>query len=163
MAYTDLAGVKARAGVLSPAWGAATLPSNTDVTGFITETAAQIDAAIAALGFTTPVAAPAATALKSLNEAGTLVKAIPATFPSGEGPAAADALLEAVTKEWEQFWSGPEKSAAVVLLTSTVSSGEQGASSFWTSEPDYPTAGDVNEMLNNPQVAAPLFARGQKL
>jgi hypothetical protein len=48
VAYADLAAVKARAGALARAWSDTSTPANSDIAGFLDDTAAEIDALLEA-------------------------------------------------------------------------------------------------------------------
>lgn len=153
MAYADLPAVKGRAGRLSSAWGEHTKPSNTDITGFLTDVAAEIDGLISGRGLSPPEAGSAgALALRGLNADGALLLALEATFPESEGPAAAEDEIRRVRKRYEKGWDAlvEGKHAAVTLLESTGAG--PSASSAWTGR-----SAEIEPEL------APAWRRGQTL
>lgn len=141
MPYATVAHVKARAGFLSDAWGEETKPSTTDVAGFLADVSGEIDAAIEGLGFSPPEEGSVpATALRGLNADGALLLALDATFPAGEGPAAATALQEAVRERYNLAWAAllSGKLAAVAAIEATTGdSTVPSATDFWEENPDY--------------------------
>jgi hypothetical protein len=163
VAYADLAAVKARAGRLAAAWAASTTPSDGDVTGFLADTAAEIDALLAARGLTTPATGAAASALRGLNADGALALALTATWPGDDGPSSAKDARADARSRWEQGIRAlaEGRHPAVALLES--SSSAPAASDFWSDEPTYGQDVTAAERaLRNPFLA-PEFERGQAL
>ncbi len=167
MPYAEFAHVKARAGYLSGAWDEQSKPSDTDVTGFLSDIAGEIDAAIIGLGIAAPTeGSAAAKALLGMNADGALMLALDATFPAGEGPSAATELQSRLAsrydKAWERLLSG--KHPATTAPEATDEGGnDQGASSFWTENPEYGLLGvssEADPAYPNPAID-PVVVRGQ--
>src|SRR4051794_14435327 len=97
MSYADRDDVLARAGRLQDAWQTSTQPSLGDLDTFLDQTAAEVDALIAARGFATPVEDPiAVAALKGVNADRALLLALRATWPGGSGPTGVADLIRDV-------------------------------------------------------------------
>jgi hypothetical protein len=131
--YADVDDVLARAGVLAPAWDDSTTPGTAEIEAFLRQTAGEIDAGIAGLGYATPIDDPVAVeALKGYNADKALLLAIDATWP---GSSARDdiadfrtALAARVNAADQALAEG--KLVAVLVLRS----GDQmdtGAANFW--------------------------------
>lgn len=139
-AYADLAAVKARAGVLANSWSAATTPSNTDISGFLDDVAAEIDALLTARGYTPPVAGSAAAkALKGINADGALVLALEATFPEGSGPSSAGKPLDEARARYENAYDALLDGSLPALALLASSGAAPSASNFFSNEPEYGT------------------------
>lgn len=174
MAYADLAAVKARAGALSRAWTANSTPSNADITTFLDDVAAELDAYLTARGLAPPApGSAAANALRNVNAYGALVMALEATYPEGAGPASASKEIDDARKQYDKAVEAiiAGKHPAVGLLEATTASAPS-ASSLWSKEPGYglplgvPTQpaqypGQPVEDLN--PFLAPQIGRGQSL
>lgn len=167
MAYAVLSDVQARAGALSAAWTAGSKPSTGDITGFLTNVAAEIDGYLGARDLGTPATGPAAAALVGVNADGALILALEATFPEGQGVASAGKTLDDARARYDaamQELLDGTHSAVVLLEAGNVQSR---ASSFWENEPLYgifpfdpsldPLSPDANPNT------APSVARGQSL
>lgn len=143
--YASIPHVKARAGHLSRAWGESTEVKDADIGIFLQGVADEIDAAIVGLGVSVPAAdSTAAKALAGPNADGALILALDATFPSGEGPAAATALQEAARARYTAFWTALMAGRHPATTAPTAEAGETfpgGASDFWTENPYYGIAG----------------------
>lgn len=164
MAYADLAAVKGRAGALSNAWGAATKPSDGDITGFLTDISSEIDALIAARGYTLPLAgSPAALALKGVNADGALVLALEATFPEGSGPASAGKTLDDARDRYTAAYNALLAGTLPALALLESGAGAPSASSFWSNEGDsFGTTSTVDARDKNPFTSAGPIGRGQR-
>jgi hypothetical protein len=102
VAYAALGDVQARAGALSGAWTANSKPSTGDITTFLDDVAAEIDAALAGRGLAiTDPASPAGKALKNVNALGALVLALQATYPEGSGPSSASKAIDDARGEFD--------------------------------------------------------------
>jgi len=164
--YAAVAHVKARAGHLARAWGESTEPSDADIEGFLADVAGEIDAALAGLGFSLPLSATSAVALRGMNADGALLLALDATWPSGEGPSAATELQKAVRSRYEKSWDrlldGKHPATTAVEIESDPA---LAATDFWQENPDYglpgsgwfPPERDPNAALD------PAVLRGMRL
>lgn len=165
MPYATVAHVKARAGFLAEAWGESTDVSDGDVAIFLQGISDEIDAAIIGRGLALPAGdSISAKALVGLNADGALLLALDATFPAGEGPAAATELQDRARKRYEAAWKAllDGKHPAT---TAPIASGETGGSEsdFWTENPDYGRLGyasPAEPVLPNPALD-PAVTRGQ--
>jgi hypothetical protein len=165
--YAALAHVKARAGFLAEAWGEATDVSDADIAIFIQGIADEIDAAISGLGYDVPEAdSLSAKALVGLNADGALLLALDATFPAGEGPAAATELQKAVRARYNLAWlallGGTHPATTVVVGTGAVAGTE---SDFWANNPDYgrPGYSSPADPAYPSQYLDPVVGRGDPL
>lgn len=161
MPYAAVAHLKARAGYLAEAWGEQTDVSDADLAIFIQDVAAEIDAAIVGLGVDIPASgSTSAKALVGLNADGALLLALDATFPAGEGPAAATELQRSVRERYnvamKRLLDGDHPATTVVTSGAT---GSPSASDFWSNEPDYGRP-EVEPVNPNPALD-PAVARGQ--
>lgn len=165
MAYAAVAHVKARAGFLAEAWGETTDVSVTDIQIFLQGVADEIDAAITGLGVSLPAAdSLSAKALVGLNADGALLLALDATFPAGEGPAAATELQKSVQRRYEASWKALVEGKHPAT-TAPVVSGETGGteSDFWSNNPDYGRRGvqsPADPACPNPSLD-PVVGRGE--
>jgi hypothetical protein len=163
VAYAEISDVKGRGGRLSPAWSASSTPADFDLQRFIDDVAGEIDAVVQGAGFTAPATGLAASALRGLNADGALLLALQATFPAGEGPAAAQEILRATEERyrasWERLIAGTHP--AIIVLETDVGVGVLNASSFWTDEPDYGQEPYEERLEINPWLQ-PEFERGMK-
>lgn len=153
MAYAEVADVRARAGVLSPAFNQGFV-AEAEIERFLDDAAGEIDARVATAGFATPLTDVVATnALRALNADGALVVAIAAKWPDGND--GAKTLLERASKRWEAGLEALASGEATVLeyLSSLVSS--PGSTDFWTENPGYGRVGDpsVDPLTTNPYLA----------
>ena len=89
MAYCEIADVQAL-NPTRPTYSAGTKPTATQVEGYITDIAAEIDTALKARGLNTPVTAPTdfVAHLKQMNALGAAALADSAMFPEAMGPGA---------------------------------------------------------------------------
>jgi hypothetical protein len=162
--YATVAHVKARAGFLAEAWGEATDVSDADIGIFLGNIADELDAAITGLGQTPPTdGSTAALALVGMNADGALLLALDATFPAGEGPAAATALQESVSKRYEKAWERllDKKHPATTAPEASGETPEE--SDFWSNNPEYGLPGIVSPAdpaQPNPAID-PAVVRGQ--
>ena len=138
MAYAELADLKARAGRLAGAWDESTSPSDTDLRGFLDATAGEIDAAVAARGFPTPVSdVTAAKGLLNVNADMALLLALRATWPGGSGPTQVRELISDVEARVADYRKGLVDGTLMTLLLLAAQSGaemEGGSADFWTTE-----------------------------
>jgi hypothetical protein len=139
MAYAEVAHMRARAGYLADAWTEESRPSTTDLSVFLEDVAAELNAAIGGLGLDVPDAgSPAALALRGMNADGALLLALDATFPAGEGPEAATALQAAIRARYDAAWALlREGKLAAVAAISADDPEALFATDFWTENPDY--------------------------
>lgn len=164
MAYADLSAVKARAGALARAWSDTSTPTNSDIAGFLDDTAAEIDALLEARGLTPPASGTAAaTALRGLNASAALVIALEATYPDSSGLASASALigeLRADVTTWsKELLDGTHP--AIALLSSGSSAPH--AANFWEQEGDsFGTLSCPDARDRNPFTSAGPIGRGQR-
>jgi hypothetical protein len=135
MAYATRDDVTARAGRLQDAWGPTTQPSLGDLDTFLTQTAAEIDAFVAARGFATPVTDPVASAaLVGINADRALLLALRATWPGGSGPAAVSDLIrdvEARVAAYDAAVASGDLPALLLLASTAAAAVEGGADNFW--------------------------------
>lgn len=138
MSYADREDVLARAGALQDAWGQQTQPSLGDIDGYLAQTAAELDALIAARGFATPVEDPiAAPALAGVNADRALLLALRATWPGGSGPQAVSDLIrdvEARVTAYDQAIASGDLPALLYLASTAAAAVEGGAADFWTTD-----------------------------
>ncbi|MGH8984920.1 MAG: hypothetical protein ACRDY6_13740 [Acidimicrobiia bacterium] len=154
--------MKGRAGRVSSPWtpGSASRPNEEDVTEFLVQVAAEMDALIASLGHTVPATGAAAEALKGTNIDGALVLALEAQFPGGV-PSELERLYNGAAKRYDRALGLLDKGkhAALALLESTPS--DPSASTLWSEEPEY---GQTVERESDRNVnLRPSVFRGQKL
>lgn len=102
MAYAVIAGVQA----LNPkrTYGASTTPTTTQVEGFITDIAAELDTVMAGRGLGVPVTTPAEflAYVTHLNELGAAALAERAMFPEQSGAG----MTASGTELWRQYQAG---------------------------------------------------------
>ncbi len=164
MAYATSAQVKARAGRLASPWGSVGVyPADADLTTWLGEKAAEIDAVLAARGYTVPATGAASLALESLNAAGALWVALDAAFPEDTGARGDSqsglAVRAAAYTEWSTGIAAliAGTHPAVLLLASASSdAGPLAASCLASSEPDYDA--QTGAYADNPSFA-PALAR----
>lgn len=142
MAYAERDDVTARAGVLQDAFTASSQPSLGDLDTFLTQTAAELDAKIASLGFGVPITDPtAAAALVGVNADKALLLALRARWPGGSGPTQVSDLIrdvEARVSAYNQALAEGNLAALLYLASTDAAAAEGGASNFWTKEgPEY--------------------------
>lgn len=167
MPYAEVAHVKARAGFIGGAWTEQSEPALADVAVFVQQVADELDGAITGLGFTVPTAGSiGAKSLAGMNADGALLLALDATFPAGEGPAAATALQEAVRARYEAAWTlllAGNHPATTAPGSTDEGDLADGATSFWTENPYYGLPGyasDADPEVVNPAID-PMPTRGQ--
>jgi hypothetical protein len=121
---------------LQDAWTEASQPSMADITQFLADAAAELDAVIAAHGFETPVTdAKAKAALVQANADMALLLALRATWPGGGGPAAVSDLIrdvEARVGGYQSALLAGDVPALLYLASTAGATAEGGASDFWT-------------------------------
>lgn len=164
MAYASLSDLKGRAGPISQKWTATSHPSNEELNAMLEADAAELDAILSARGFVTPLDGIAADAARNINADLTLLKAIPATFPAGEGPNAASALIESIRERVSGLWASLlDGTHPLIIFLGEITTTHEHArtTSFWTNEPLYPTWGDWEAAQRQP-LQAPEFAKGMK-
>ena len=167
MPYAAVEHVRARAGFLSGAWGEQTDVTNADLGVFVQQVADELNGAITGLGFTIPAEdSVAAKSLAGMNADGALLLALDATFPAGEGPAAATALQEAVRARYDAAWTlllAGNHPATTAPGATDEGDLADGAVSFWTENPYYGLPGYSSEA--DPEVVNPYLdpmpTRGQ--
>lgn len=133
-AYAQLEDVKSRAGSLAVAFGENTDPALQDIETWLADVAAEIDAAVAGLGFDVPVEnETAARALLGLNADGALILALEGRWPEEEGNRAASALLKAVRARFDRNWLAllDGKHPAITALTAGGEAAIPSAGSTW--------------------------------
>jgi hypothetical protein len=168
VAYAALGDVQARAGALSGAWTANSKPSTGDITTFLDDVAAEIDAALAGRGLAiTDPASPAGKALKNVNALGALVLALQATYPEGSGPSSASKAIDDARGEFDGLMASIMDGTHPAVRSLEAGTATTRATSFWEQEPYYgefpfdprldPLSPDANPNT------APAFARGQSL
>lgn len=164
MAYADLAALKARAGALANAWTATSNPDDDQVSGFLDDVAAEIDALLVARGATPPVAGTAgAGALRNINADGALLLALEATYPEGSGPSSASSLIDTVRARWEEARGELLAGTLPALALLESASSAPHASSFWENEGDSFGQSSVQDSRDrNPFVSAGPVGRGER-
>ncbi len=163
MAYADAGDVKARAGRLQAAWGSSTTPSDTDLAGFLTDTAAEIDAVLAGRGLAAPATGGAAAALLGLNADAALVLALEATFPDEEGPGSAKGILAAARARAAAGMQALAEGTHPATRLLEAAADAPAASDFWSDEPTYGQDVTAAERLALNPYLQPEFERGQAL
>ena len=173
MAYADLAKVKSRAGILADAWGAAgtTTVDDSDLTSYLADASAEIDAAFGTLGIAVPATDPVAlAALEPLAADMALLTAIDATWPGGRGGDDVAEMRDRLNRKLERFWTAvadPKRRPAVVTYLLGLLDAEEGsaAGSFWTDEADYgmPWGTRTAEEWSLPASQLPEFSKGMRL
>lgn len=163
MAYADAGDVKARAGRLQAAWGAATTPSDTQLDGFCTDVAAEIDALLTGRGLTAPATGGAAAALKGLNADGALVLALEATFPDEDGPGSAKGILQAARARAAAGMQALAEGRHPAARLLEASGDAPAASDFWSDEPTYGQDVTAAERAALNPYLQPEFERGMRL
>lgn len=136
-AYAGVEDVVARAGVLGDAWDDSTSPGFAEIQRFLDDTASEIDAAIyAASGLTVPtedtIARPA---LRGYNADKALVLAIDATWPGSSSRDDVADLRDAIAARIlaaDEALAAGTLAALMVLLSSSATDAETGASDFWS-------------------------------
>lgn len=168
MAYAEVAHMRARAGYLADAWTEESRPSTTDLAVFLSDVSSEIDAALTGLGLDPPDAdTTGALALRGINADGALLLALDATFPAGEGPAAATELQKAIRARYDTSWALllAGKLAAVVAIQAGTPD-VLAASDFWSRNPTYGTEPwpDPEDPYKSPNPALdPAVYRGMSL
>lgn len=136
MAYATISDLKARAGALSVAWGSDTAPGDGDLERFIDQTAAELDAAIGALGYSLPISDTLAIdALVGVNADMALLLGIDATWPGSSGDVhdlreqVADRVLA-----YRDSITNNSLSALLYLGQTASAQAESGASNYWSKD-----------------------------
>ncbi len=164
MAYAQVADLKARAGRLAPSWTRDSVPGDADLEKFLAYESALVDAALLSRGYALPAAGTAAAhALQGVVADGALLLALAGTFPSNEGPAAAQELVRTVTARYDHTWgliNGGTHS--VVMLLESTDPDQPGASNFWDTEPGYGQIDPAERASINPYLQ-PEAERGMRL
>lgn len=164
MAYADLASLKARAGALANAWTATSNPDDEQVSGFLDDVAAEIDALLVARGATPPPDGTAgADALRNINADGALLLALEATYPEGSGPSSASALIDTVRARFDQARGELLDGTLPALALLESASSAPHASSFWANESDsFGTTSVQDSRDTNRYVSAGPVGRGER-
>lgn len=159
MPYAEVADVRARAGVVAPAFNGPNL-GDAELQRFIDDAASQIDAAVAALGIALPIVDTVVTgALRELNACGALCAAIPAKFPAGEQNDQVATLYKRCYGVWDGAMnpmSGSIVNGTLVAIKVLLSGQPTlGASDFWSRNADYglPWSGWDRPDIHNPYLA----------
>lgn len=169
MAYAALTDVQARAGALAGAWTTTSNPSTSQITGFLDDIAAEIDAALAGRGLAiTDPASTAALALKNVNAVGALILALQATYPEGSGPSSASKAITDAKADYDALFAAIIDGSHPAVQALEAGDVEHRASSFWSEEPLYGVFASDPDMLSvfspdaNPSTR-PTIQRGASL
>jgi hypothetical protein len=157
MAYAELADLRARAGKVGVAWDLDTLPGDPDLDRLLDMAASEIDALLAARGYTVPLTdVTAQEALRSLNTAGALLKALGATMPADTTAADVRELRRDARTEWNDGLKAlATGEAGVVAYLESLAGSPPGASDFWDENPEY---GQPGTPFTDPGVTNPYLA-----
>lgn len=165
MAYAGIDDVRARAGRLA---GAFTVtgqrPNETDLTAFLADVAAEIDAAIDARGFTpASLDAGAQAALKDLNAYGALMRGLEGLAPSAE----VERVLARASLVWAGLGAIQNGTHPAFLVLEAGRGGSRGSSAgdMWSEFPTEGTAAqraaEVDQFGEGSLL--PTFEKGQPL
>lgn len=168
MAYAEVADVRARAGVLAPAFSQG-LVSDPEIERFLDDAAAEIDALLARHGIGLPLTDQVGiVALRHLNAVGALATALVAKFPGTSTKDDAGQARARAQKEWDAAM-GPDGTMTLGTYPAVayLLSGDTAAlpTDFWSENPDYAKPGSAYVNPDSDTVNpyfAPFFARTDK-
>lgn len=157
--YADVDTVVDRAGGTLDGLSDTTSPTVEGLTGMLVTTAAQINAAIAARGYTLPITDQTARhALAALNADGAMVLAIKARYPASQDRLAP--LLPNAEDRWTtglaQLADGTHPVVALLEATGTPSAAHL-ATSLWTEEPTYTPEREAYPSTFNPHTDPDIY------